>query len=302
MLLIAIQIVTSLALFAGVLCVIYGGFAQLSPHEVPAHLRFASAVGARRSTAFESRLLGPLTRLGLGIASRLRAEGLRSRIKRDLDAAGNPSSYSVDEFLALCLLCGAGLAALGLLGNLLLQGGANAVLVVPVMAAAGFAAPMMALRASARNRMQRIAKQLPYTLDLIAIVMKAGSGFTEAVQTLIADQPEDDFNQELRIALNEIEYGVPTATALAHVADRIPLESLRSVIGAVNQAQSLGTPVANVLSLQTEMLRVQRSVRAEKLSASASLRILIPSMVILIGVVGLVFAPLIIRFLRGELM
>jgi len=95
---------------------------------------------------------------------------------------------------------------------------------------------------------------------------------------------------------------VPTAEALSHVADRVPLESLRSVIGAVIQAQTLGTPVATVLSLQSEMLRVQRSVRAEKLSASASLRVLIPSMVILIGVVGLVFAPLIVRFFRGEVM
>lgn len=297
-----LQALASGLLLAAVAMTVYGLFAQLSRGDVPGHLRFAAAVGVKRRTAFEHDVFGPVTRVGLAVASRMRAEGLRQRIKRDLDAAGNPSAYSVDEYLALCVLCGAGFAVAGLVGDWLLSGGGHAALVLPVMAVAGFVAPLVTLRTSAQNRVQRIAKQLPYTLDLVAIVMQAGSSFADAVATLIQDQPEDDLNQELRIALNEIEYGVPTATALDHVADRIPLESLRSVIGAVNQAQTLGTPVATVLTLQSEMLRVQRSVRAEKLSASASLRVLIPSMVILIGVVGLVFAPLIVRFFRGELL
>jgi hypothetical protein len=50
------------------------------------------------------------------------------------------------------------------------------------------------------------------------------------------------------------------------------------------------------------MLRMYRSVRAEKLSASASLRILVPSMLILLAVVIIVFAPLIIRRIQGELL
>ena len=83
---------------------------------------------------------------------------------------------------------------------------------------------------------------------------------------------------------------------------RIPLDSLRSVIGAVNQAEKLGTPLSSILKVQAEMLRMHRSVRAEKLSASASLKILIPSMLILLAVVLVIGAPMIIRFIvQGSL-
>jgi tight adherence protein C len=146
-----------------------------------------------------------------------------------------------------------------------------------------------------------IAKQLPYTLDLVALVMAAGSSFAEAIETLIRDQPDEDLNQELQIALSEMEYGAPRNVALKNLAERIPLESLRSVVAAVNQSERLGTPMSSILKLQADMLRAQRGVVAEKKSASASLRILIPSMMIMISVVTILFSPMIIRYIQGDL-
>jgi len=134
------------------------------------------------------------------------------------------------------------------------------------------------------------------------LALPAGSSFSEAIETLIRDSPDDDLNQELAIVLSEIEFGTPRRVALSHMAERIPLEALRSVVGAINQAETLGTPLAGILKLQSDMLRMHRGVRAEKLSASASLRILIPSMLILVAVVLIVFAPLLIEMIkRGSL-
>lgn len=298
---VVLQILVSVLLFVGVFLPIYGVFRYPVAAEPPIHRRIAAAVGVDRRTIFENALLAPVMSLGLGVARQAGLPGLRQRIRQDLDASGNPSGYSVDEYLTICLVSAVGLALLGLLLDLLM-GGAGLLLVVPLMAAAGFVAPLLVLRSAALKRIGRIAGQLPYTLDLISLVMAAGSTFTEAVETLIRDHPEDDLNQELRIALSEMEFGVTRSRALNNLADRIPLESLRSILAAVNQADTLGTPLSSIFKLQAEMLRMQRSVRAEKLSASASLRILVPSMVILMAVVGIVFAPLIIRFLRGELM
>src|SRR5690606_2505 len=155
--------------------------------------------------------------------------------------------------------------------------------------------PIYLLGDAASSRVSRIAKQLPYTLDLIALSMAAGSTFSEAIDTIIRDDPQDDFNQELAIVQAEIRFGTSRANALMNLANRIPLETLRSVVGAVNQAETLGTPLSQILKTQSTMLRVNRTVRAEKLSASASLRILIPSMLIMLAVVLSVLAPFIIR-------
>ena len=149
---------------------------------------------------------------------------------------------------------------------------------------------------------QQAAQASAWRIRWSAVEALGEVGGERAVQTLIRDAPEEDMNQELRIALSEIEFGATRAAALSHLAKRIPLEPLHSVIAAINQAEKLGTPLSTILKLQADMLRMHRGVRAEKLSASASLRILVPSTMILMAVVVIVFSPMIIRALRGELL
>ncbi len=298
---IVLQIAVSLTVFAGVFLMIYALFRYPVPAEPPVHRQFAAALGRNRDTLFEQPVLAPVMTLARQTAARLNAAGLRARVRQDLQASGNPAGYSVDEYLAICLVSAAALTV-GMILVQFLFGSGELLFFVPVMAAMGFLAPLWTLRAAADRRVVAIAKQLPYTLDLIALTMASGSGFAESIETLIRDHPEDDLNQELRVVLSEIEFGTTRAAALDHLADRIPLESLRSVVAAVNQADRLGTPLSVILKLQADMLRQHRSVVAEKKSASASLRILLPSMLILLAVVAVVFAPMIIRAWRGSIL
>lgn len=288
-----LPIFVSAVLFAGVFLVIYAVFRFPVPPEPPVHRRIAAVVGADRKSLFQNPVLAPVMNLGLVMARRFNVRSVRARIRQDLDASGNPSGYNVEEYLALCLVCGVSLALATGIVELMLEG-SLLLLVVPVMGIVGVGVPLWVLRGSAHQRTGRISKQLPYTLDLIALTMKAGSSFTEAVKTLIHDNPTDDLNQELRIMLSEIGFGMPRAAALTNLAERIPLESLRSVVSAVVQVERLGTPLSAILKQQSDMLRMHRGVRAEKLSASASLRILVPSMLILLAVIIIVFAPMMI--------
>ena len=269
------------------------------PSEPPVHRRMAAAMGRQRNTLFEQPALAPLMSLALTLAHRFSFGPIRKRIRADLEASGNPNGYSVEEAVALSLATG---IALGLASALLASALLKQVdpIIFFVMALIGFALPMWTVHNAAAARLMRISKQLPYTLDLIALMMEAGSTFTEAIDTIIRDDPDDDFNQELALLRSEIDFGTQRSTALANLANRIPLESLRSIVGAVNQAESLGTPLSVILKSQSGMLRMHRSVRAEKLSASASLRILIPSMLILLAVVLMVFGPVLIRWLAGQ--
>lgn len=295
------QILVTVPLGLGIFLLIYAVFRFPVQTEPPVHRRVASAMGSHRETFFEQPLLAPLMSLGLLMARRFTLTSLRQRIRQDLNASGNPSGYSVEEYLAICLLCTVVLGGAAAFLELA-RASAAALVIVPVMAGLGFGAPLWTLSLQARKRTARIAKQLPYTLDLISLVMAAGSSFTEAIQTLIRDDPDDDLNQELALVLHEIEFGTTRAAALQNMASRIPLESLRSVVGAAVQAENLGTPLSSILKLQAEMLRMHRSVRAEKLSASASLRILVPSMLILIAVVVVVFSTMLIRWVQGTLL
>lgn len=296
-----LMVVTSTVVALGVFVPIYAIFRYPVPDEAPIHRQIAKAVGVDQETIFETAAIAPLLNMFLQIAKRVNLSGLRGRIRRHLQASGNPSGYTIDQYMAImmlsAILIGGGSSIL-----VMLVDGRGLLLFLPVMTVIGFMIPMASLSTAAEKRIRRIGKQLPYTLDLIALVMASGSSFTEAVQTLIRDDPDDDLNQELAFALSEIEYGTTRNASLQNMADRIPLDSLRSVIGAVNQAEKLGTPLSSILKVQADMLRMHRSVRAEKLSASASLKILIPSMLILLAVVLVIGAPLIVRYIaQGSL-
>ncbi len=293
------QIPLAVLQFAAVFLLVWALFRRPYQPEPPVNRRIALALGIeRRQTVFDIPALRPL--LGLALMTARRWPFFRARIRKDLEASGNPSSYSVEEYTALCLSGAVVFTALCML--LIGQVGSWYLIVMVIAPIAGFAVPVFSLHESAHQRTGAIAKQLPYTLDLIAIMMEAGATFTEAVRTLIRDDPADDLNQELQLVLGEIEFGASRGVALSNLADRIPLESLRGVIGAVNQAEQLGTPLSSILKNQAIMLRNQRTIKAEDAAAKASLRILIPSMLIMIAVVLVVFSPIIIYWLANKAM
>jgi tight adherence protein C len=291
----------NLFLFVGIAMLVWSVLAFPGENETPIDRQIAKALGqGDRDTIFEIKAIAPFTGISLAIAHHVNVPAVRSTIRTNLIASGNAYGYTVNEYIALCVLCGMGFGIFSMILAAVIFGALNPL--IPIVASiCGFFAPAFALSEAARGRCSRISKRLPYTLDLIALTMAAGSNFTEAVQTIVRDDPESDLNQELGIVQSEIEFGMTRAQALTNMADRLPIEQLRSVIGAVNQAELLGTSLSTILKNQATMLRNGRSVIAEKRSASASLRILIPSMLIMAAVLLCVFGPYIIRFAKGQL-
>lgn len=290
------QIAISMMQLTSVTLLVWALFRYPVAPEPPVNRRIAMALGlAKRQTIFELPVLSQF--MGFGVLLARRFPFFRARVRQDLEASGNPLGYSVDEYLAICLASG---VVIGLMSTmiLLLELSQFDLLVVLVMPAVGFVIPLWTLHEQARKRIRAIGKKLPYTLDLVALLMEAGANFPEAVATLIRDEPDDELNRELALVQAEIEFGTTRSVALANMADRIPLDALRSVVGAINQAEALGTPLSTILKNQSGMIRMLRTVRAEEASASASMKILIPSMLILFAVVIVVFAPIIMHWLE----
>jgi len=296
-----LRVVVAAAIFVFVFLFVLSVFAQRGRAEITPEREVALATGHEdRRTVFESVTLQPLMWLLLLTSRGLGLRGLKSKIREMLVASGNPNYYTPDEYLAVSMFWGLVMAILFEVLNIMFGGGVS--LVMPVGGfAVGTAAMLYHLHGSATKRTRDISRRIPYTLDLIALAMGAGATFTEAVRTVVREDPEHPFNVELNTVLAEVDLGTTRRQALKNMSDRIPLEALRAIVGAIIQAEGLGTPLADVLKEQANLLRLQRSVRAEKLAAAASVRILVPSLLILVSVVLTVFAPVIIRGLKGEL-
>lgn len=300
-----IRLAAVAAVFVFVLTFVLAVFGQRGRSEISPQREVALAAGhLDRQTVFENPLVSPIMWLLLTVAQRLPAPWLKQRVQERLVAAGSPNFYTCEEFLAVSMLWGVVTGLVLALGNLMLsdQPSLLGLLATPMVGfGIGFGGYMYHLHSEANDRVHLISKRIPYTLDLVALSMSAGATFTEAVRTVVHEDSAHPFNVELNTVLAEVELGTTRAQALRNLANRVPLESLRSIVASIIQAEGLGTPLSDVLKGQANLLRLQRSVRAEKLAAQASVRILVPSMLILMSVVLAVFAPFIIKALKGKL-
>lgn len=253
-----------------------------------------------RQTVFEQHWLGPIMWVLLVISHRLSFPRGKDWLRRTLVAAGSPNYYTPEEYLALSMLAGLMLGALLTAINFVAKEEFSLIALAGGLAV-GIVITLFQLYEKAARRIRQISRRVPYALDLIALAMGAGATFTEAVKTVVREQGDDPFNVELRTMLAELELGTTRRKALLNLADRVPLEALRSIIASVVQSEDLGTPLGDVLHDQATLLRQQRSVRAENAAAVASVRILVPCLLLVMAVILTVFGPMILRIFRGGL-
>ncbi len=288
-------------LFAFVVLLVIAAFAQQGQIKVSDQRAAALATGhSDRRTVFEKPLLQPVMWLMLGLSHRLAIPKAKAWLRRTLISAGSPEYYTAEEYLALSMLTGVSLAIMLEVLNLFVN---NSLSIVALIAGVviGTGLSLYQIYSKAAERMREVTRRVPYALDLIALAMGAGATFTEAVQTVVNEKSKDPFNVELRTVLAEMDLGTTRRKALENLAERVPVEMLQSIVASVIQAEELGTPLAEVLHSEATLMRLQRSVRAENAAAVASVRILVPSLLILMSVILTVFGPAIIRATTGGL-
>jgi tight adherence protein C len=81
---------------------------------------------------------------------------------------------------------------------------------------------------------------------------------------------------------------------LRDLVERTQVGPLTSFVGAILQAEQLGVPIARVLTVQSEQLRLERRQRAEENAAKAPIKMLFP-------LVGCVFPAMFIVILGPAL-
>lgn len=119
-----------------------------------------------------------------------------------------------------------------------------------------------------QRRIDRIQQQLPDGLMMMAGTMKAGLGFTPALESLVRDG-HPPLAQELALVLREQHLGVKTEEALEHFAERVPVLDARLFVSAVSISREVGGNLAESLSLLSQTLR-RRLIMEGKVDALTS--------------------------------
>jgi tight adherence protein C len=165
--------------------------------------------------------------------------------------------------------------------------------------ALGFLAPEFWLGRKIRQRQTDMLLQLPDALDLLTISVEAGLGFDAALAKVV-EKMEGPLINEFRQALAEIRMGRARRDALRDVAARADVQPVTNFIGAIVQAEQLGVPIAKVLQIQSQQLRIERRQRAEEAAAKAPVKMLFPMVGCIFPTIFIVIlGPAIVTVVRG---
>jgi tight adherence protein C len=236
--------------------------------------------------------LEPIARwVGAVLAPLLPGRG-RSALDGLIARSGCWLGLSAEECVALCALSAS--AALGVaLGVHRAVGG------LPLAAgvALGTLYPLLKLHGIAQQRQRLIGRRLPAAIDLLSLCMGAGMDFVGALEMFVDEHPDDRnaLVEELRRVLQELSIGRMRRDALIGFAERAPAEAVRDFVAALVQAEQKGTPLADVLALQAQMLRMRRSVAAEEAAARASVLLLLPMLLLLGCVLLILLGPVLVN-------
>ncbi|MCA1571774.1 MAG: type II secretion system F family protein [Chloroflexi bacterium] len=224
---------------------------------------------------FYERLIRPTIKR-FARAGRRQEGGMVERIDAKLEKAGYPGGLRGADWIGVKLMALIGFAVLfAVIGLLLLGSPVVALLLAAVGAGVGYMAPEFWLGKKIRARSWSMVLQLPDALDLLTISVEAGLGFDAALAKCV-EKMEGPLVDEFRQALAEVRMGRTRREALRDVATRADAQPVSNFIGAIVQAEQLGVPIAKVLQIQSNQLRIERRQRAEEAAAKAPVKMLFP--------------------------
>ncbi|HVJ85480.1 MAG TPA: type II secretion system F family protein [Caulifigura sp.] len=239
-------------------------------------------------------VIGPLARM-----NRRWFAGALPEITRELQAAGRPRFWSPEEWLAVTEVQ-AVLLSVPLWILLFREMGPPGLLLGFVGTGVIVLLLRRALTQAARYRLWRIKLALPYLLDLLTLLMEAGSTFLHALEEGVREFREEPVGQEFGRVLAEMQMGKSRTAALDAMRDRLSDDEIGSLIGAIIQGEQLGTPLALLFRAQADVLRLKRTQRAETIAGEAAVKMLFPAVLIMVATVIIMLGPFVLGLLTDD--
>jgi tight adherence protein C len=258
-------------------------------------MRTPSAIERRELVADvqePERRRGPMRQLidllGARFGSRLlvvMSERRRNAISRRLDLAGRPGGMGLEAYVDLK----AALLALGVAFALLLAiaGSWPAAL---LWLACAWLGPEVWLSRSGRLRQDRLERDIPDFIDILAITVRAGTGYRAALHR-VATSLSGPAAEEILATLRQMDLGATRREAFQKLRERNNSKTLDNFVAAQLQAEELGTPLADALASIADDTRRMAAQNARRRAQRAAPRItltaialLLPATMILIAV------------------
>jgi tight adherence protein B len=182
-----------------------------------------------------------------------------------LQQAGNNGGASKLITLSAMLFIGGGVA------------GYKVALLTPFFSAFLFgvavgAVPFAMVMWKRKRTFSAFEEQLPEALDFLSRSLRAGHGFTVALEMLSTDSP-DPLGSAFRKVSNDLQLGSSLDVALKKMGTMLPLLDVRFFVSAVLLQQETGGNLGEILSKLANIIRERFRLKGQVKAASAHGRI-----------------------------
>ena len=222
-------------------------------------------------------------------------------IGREIQAAGLARFWTAEEYLARIEIQALMLLPLYVYASTQVMGPAGIVMAIMFTILTGYLLRRR-LRNMARYRLVLIKRRMPFLLDLVTLLMEAGSTFLQALKEGVDEFREHPVGVEFGRVLGELNMGKGRTAALESMRDRLHDDEITGIIGAIIQGEQLGTPLARIFRTQADVLRLKRSQRAETLAGEAAVKMLLPGILIMASTVLVILGPFMLSMATTDLM
>ncbi len=151
----------------------------------------------------------------------------------------------------------------------------------------GVLGPGLFLNSKVKSHQEAIKNQLAETIDLMSVCMESGLSF-DAALVKVSERMEGPFIDELLTVFKQIQLGKNRNDALKSMADATDVKQVKTFVSAVIQANQLGIPITNVLSAQTEQLRLDKSEEIKEMAAKVPTKMTLPTVIFILPAIMVV--------------
>lgn len=170
-----------------------------------------------------------------------------------------------------------------------------------ILPALGWFYPDFWIKGQTQKRQQKVIRAMPFIIDLLALSTEAGLDFIGAIGKVVEKAKPSPLVDEFGQLLQEIKVGSSRQEALREMAARIDMTEINSFVAILISADQMGASIGRVLRQQSESIRADRMLRAEKAGAAAGQKILLPLVIFMVPAVFLMIAgPFVLGFIYGS--
>lgn len=217
-------------------------------------------------------------------------------IKREIQAAGMSRAWLPEEYLGKLQFIALLISPAIFYFCMTTMGTSGAILAIVLTVLLMFLLRRR-LTYRAQRRLNEIKRRMPFMLDLMTLLMEAGTTFLHALEQAVGEYRGHPLAQEFARVLADMNLGKTRQESFEAMRDRLQDEEVTSILGSIIQSEKLGTPVTGVFRTQADVLRLKRSQRAEAIAGEAGVKMLLPGILVMAATVIVIIGPFAINFL-----